>query len=111
MKYLLLLFHEKTAIDLTPEEEQEYLDFRDDARARLDGVSGEALQPARTASVVRVRDGKAMVTDGPFIETKEQLGGFFLLDCPDFETALEMAAKCPTSWTGSVEVRAVQEVG
>ena len=54
---------------------------------------------------------KQWCTDGPFIETKEQLGGYFLVDCPDLETALDLAAKCPTSWTGSVEVRAVQEFG
>src|SRR5438309_1168861 len=111
MKYMFLLFNEETAVDLTPEQSQEYSAFGDTAQLRVEQVAGEALQPARTARVVRVRDGKAMVTDGPFIETKEQLGGFFLFDCPDLQTALDLAAKCPAAWTGSVEVRAIQEVG
>ncbi len=66
---------------------------------------GEALQPNMTATTVSVRDGETVTTDGPFIESKEGLGGFYVLDCPDLDAALSWAAKCPGSWYGSVEVR------
>jgi hypothetical protein len=66
---------------------------------------GEALQPVQTATTVQVRDGKTLTTDGPFAETKEGLGGFYILDCKDLDDALVWAAKCPGSWYGRVEVR------
>ena len=70
-------------------------------------VSGEALQPAATATTVSVRDGKTTVTDGPFAETKEQLGGYYLLDCADLDEALKYAAMIPTAEHGRIEVRPV----
>jgi hypothetical protein len=70
-------------------------------------LGGEALQPHPTATTVRVRDGKTLTTDGPFAETKEGLGGFYVLDCRDLDEALSWAAKCPGAWYGSVEVRPV----
>jgi hypothetical protein len=72
-------------------------------------LAGEALQPTPTAKSVRVKDGKSSVTDGPFAETKEQLGGVYLLDVKDEGEAIEWAIKCPGAKTGTVEVRAVQE--
>jgi hypothetical protein len=68
---------------------------------------GEALQPVTTATTVRVRDGETMTTDGPFAETKEALGGFYLIEADDLDEALEMAAACPGAQFGSVEVRPV----
>jgi hypothetical protein len=69
--------------------------------------AGEALHPAQTATTVRVRDGETLHTDGPFAETKEVLGGFYLIDVPDLDAALDWAAKMPNIHYGSVEVRPV----
>jgi hypothetical protein len=71
--------------------------------------SGEALQPTSTATTVRVRDGKTLTTDGPFAETKEQLGGYYVVDCKDLDEAIEVAAKIPGASQGSIEVRPVME--
>ena len=70
-------------------------------------VSGEGLQPTSTATTVRVRDGEPLLTDGPFAETREQLAGFYLLDCGDLDDAVRWAAKIPSAARGSVEVRPV----
>ena len=68
---------------------------------------GEALQPTTTATTVRVRDGEALVTDGPFAETKEDLGGFYLFECQDLDEAIELAARIPGAQHGSIEVRPI----
>jgi hypothetical protein len=70
-------------------------------------VAGEGLYPTQTATTVRVRDGERSVTDGPFAETKEQLGGFYVLDCRDLDEAIEWAAKIPGAQAGSIEIRPV----
>jgi hypothetical protein len=70
-------------------------------------VGGNALQPPATGATVRVRDGRRQVEDGPFADTKEQVGGFILLDVPSLEAALDWAARCPAAATGAVEVRPV----
>jgi hypothetical protein len=70
-------------------------------------VAGEGLYPTQTATTVRVRDGERAVTDGPFAETKEQLGGFYVLDCRDLDDAIEWAAKIPGAQQGSIEIRPV----
>jgi len=70
-------------------------------------LGGERLQPTHTATTVRVRDGETMLSDGPFAETKEQLGGFYLVEADDLDDAIAMAAKIPAAETGSVEVRPV----
>jgi hypothetical protein len=69
--------------------------------------SGNGLQPPDTATTVRLRDDKRQVQDGPFADTKEQLGGYFILDVPDLDTALDWAARCPAAPGGSIEVRPV----
>ena len=74
-------------------------------------ISGDALQPTSTATTVRERGGEKITTDGPFAETKEQLGGYYLLDCKDLDEALGWAAKCPGVKEGSVEVRPVMVFG
>jgi hypothetical protein len=73
-------------------------------------VAAEALQPVDTASTVRVRNGRVMVTDGPFAETKEQLAGFYLIDARDLNEAIQVASKIPPAREGSVEVRPVREL-
>jgi len=110
MKYVLLFFNEKTARDLTPAEHDSWVAFQDQARRDVTEVAAQALEPAATATVVTVRDGKRLTMDGPFVETKEQLGGFFLIDCENLEAALALAARVPIARTGHVEVRAVYEV-
>jgi hypothetical protein len=72
-------------------------------------LGGEGLQPTSTATTVRVRDGEALTTDGPFAETREQLGGYYLLDCKDLDDAISWAAKIPGAADGSVEVRPVMD--
>ncbi len=73
-------------------------------------VAGEPLEPISTASTVRVREDKSNVTDGPFAETKEVLGGYYLLECRDLDEALECAAKIPTATWGSIEVRPIMDL-
>ena len=70
-------------------------------------IAGDPLQPINTATTVRVRDGKTQVLDGPFAESKEQLGGYYVIDVPDLDTALEWAARCPGAAYGAIEVRPV----
>jgi hypothetical protein len=72
-------------------------------------IGGAPLQPTSTATTVRVRDGKTMITDGPFAETKEQLAGFYILNCKDLDEAIAMAARIPDAVAGSIEIRPVIE--
>ena len=83
-----------------------------DKRLREDGVfvAGDALMPVETATCVRIRGGKTENMDGPFAETKEQLGGYYLLDCPDLDTALKYAAMIPVAEHGTIEVRPVMDL-
>ena len=84
-----------------------YRQFGIDAGERIQG--GNALQPTATATSVRVRDGERLVTDGPFAETKEQLGGYYLLECKDLDEAIEWAARIPGAQTGTIEIRPIME--
>jgi hypothetical protein len=84
-----------------------YLAFSDEVKKGGKYVHSAPLQPVATATTVRVRNGKTATTDGPFAETKEQLGGFYLLDCKDLDEAVELAAKIPGARLGSVEVRPI----
>jgi len=86
---------------------QQYGEFGEAAGAAGVLVGGNALEPVSTATSVRVRHGKSELIDGPFAETKEQLGGYYMLDCKDLDEALEWAAKIPTARYGTVEVRPV----
>ena len=86
-----------------------YRTFTDDIQRRGIMQGGEALQSTSTATTVRVRDGERIVTDGPFAETKEQLGGFYLLTCKDLDEAIDLAAKIPGAQHGSIEIRPVVE--
>lgn len=86
---------------------QGYMDFTETTKADGKFIAGDALQPVATATSVSVRDGKSITTDGPFAETKEQLGGYYLLDCTDLDEALKYAAMIPTAAYGRIEVRPV----
>src|SRR3712207_7735577 len=85
----------------------EYFTFTEGLRSSGRYVAGEALQPTNTATTVRVRGGKISTTDGPFAETKEQLGGFYLVEARDLNEAIQIAARIPSVRTGSVEIRPV----
>ena len=114
MKYLILVYaNEAIEANLTEAETnkmiQEYFVFADGLAGAKALITGEALKPVSTATTLRVRNGKVTHTDGPFAETKEQLGGFYLIEAPDLEKALEWGAKCPGAKTGSIEVRPVMD--
>jgi hypothetical protein len=84
--------------------------FADECRRRGVFVGGQPLHPETTATTVSVRDGRTLVTDGPFAETHEHLGGYYILDCRNLDEALELAALCPMAAVGSIEVRPIAEV-
>jgi hypothetical protein len=107
MKYLLLTYENEKRWEngYDPKEMTEYGQFSKEFAAEIQG--GNALKPTNTATTVRVRDGKRLVTDGPFAETKEQLGGFYLIEAPDLDAALDWARRCPAAGHGTVEVRQV----
>jgi hypothetical protein len=112
MKFALLIYEDETFWSRTPPEElgpmmEGYQRFGETAGERI--RSGEALQPTATATSVRVRDGERLLTDGPFAETKEQLGGFYVLECENLDEAIEWAAKIPGAQSGCVEVRPVMD--
>jgi len=112
MQYLLLIYgQESDWFNLTPTQnaamQQEYGQFSKEIAESGKHLGSNRLTPVASATTVRVRDGKRVVTDGPFAETKEQLGGYYLIDVPDLDAALSWAAKCPAASYGSVEVRAI----
>ena len=112
MKYLCLIYeNEKQWETLPPAESEaimgEYFAFTEGIRKNGKYIAGEALQPTGTATTVRVRNGKVSTTDGPFAETKEQLGGFYLIEANDLNDALQVAARIPSARMGSIEVRPV----
>jgi|1186.fasta_scaffold1110033_1 hypothetical protein len=114
MRYLLTIYDdESTWNDVTPEQSAQvmaaYGAFGQAAQSAGVLLGGEGLQPTSTATTVRVRDGEALTTDGPFAETREQLGGYYLLDCKDLDDAISWAAKIPGAQNGSVEVRPVMD--
>lgn len=86
---------------------EEYMKFTGDIRKAGNYVAGEALEPSTTATTVRVRNGKPVTTDGPFAETREQLGGFYLIEAKDLDEAIAIASRIPSARTGSIEVRAI----
>jgi hypothetical protein len=114
MQYLLLIYgDEKAGADVSKEQMDAVMaDYN--AYTEALGKSGlmragEALHPTSAATTVRVQNGKQVTTHGPFAETKEQLGGFYMIDCKNLDEAIEWAAKCPGARTGSIEVRPVMD--
>jgi hypothetical protein len=116
MKYLCLVYHEEAAIDALPDREYDAVvadvrAYREELRRGGHYVYSSPLQPVRTATTVRVHQGKVTVTDGPFAETREQLGGFYLIEAADMDEAVRLAAKMPPARLGCIEVRAIKELG
>jgi hypothetical protein len=114
MKYLLLIYeNEQSWNALTESERQqiygEYRKLREQLLSTGQFVTGSQLQPITTATSVRVRDGKELVTDGPFAETHEQLGGYFLIEAQNLDEATSIAARIPSAKTGTIEVRPLVE--
>jgi hypothetical protein len=112
MKYMLLIYAKGSERpDFTPDERQAamqaWMEFETEVAAAGLLVSNEALYPVTNATTVRVRDGKRLIADGPFAETHEQLGGYYVLDCKDLDEAIGWAAKMPGAKYGTVEVRPV----
>ena len=112
MKYLCLIYENEKNWETMPQSDaeaimKEYFAFTEDIRKSGKYVAGEALQPTPTATTERVRNGKISTTDGPFVETKEQLGGFYLIDAKDLNDAIQVAARIPSARLGSIEVRPV----
>ena len=114
MRYLLLIYTSEDGPEPSPDERaatmQAYGVFTENVKARGAYLGGEALEPTPTATTVRVRDGQTLTTDGPFAETKEALGGYYLLEADDIDTALDVAARIPAArMGGAIEVRPVAE--
>jgi len=113
MKYLCLIYDsESTWATMSKEQADalmgEYFAFTEAIRQSGQYLAGEALQPVQTATTVRIRNGKLSTTDGPFAETKEQLGGYYLIEAKDLNDAIQVASRIPSAKLGSVEVRPVQ---
>ena len=112
MKYVLLIYDdEKIWVSMSPDESgammHEYFAFTQAIRDGGQYRAGEALQPIATSTTVRVRNGQLQTTDGPFAETREQLGGFYLVDAANLDEAIAIAARIPSARIGSIEVRPV----
>ena len=114
MKYLCLIYEDETIWGTMPKEQSdammgEYRAFTNDIKKNGQYLGGEALQPTQTATTVRVRKGKISTTDGPFAETKEQLGGFYFINAKDLNEAIQIASRIPSARNGSIEVRPIME--
>jgi len=114
MKYLLMIYSDEHAFEVMSEDERHevyaaYDELMKDLAAKGHMLGGDELAPTSTATTVQVRGGERMVTDGPFAETKEQLGGYFLIDVDDLDAAIDIAARIPSVHSGSIEVRPIAE--
>jgi len=112
MQYLLLIYDSEKTLQAMSEAagaqmSADYMTFTKEIHASGHFKAGDALQPIHTATTVRVRDGKPAITDGPFAETREQLGGYYLIDAKDLDEATAIAARIPSAKTGSIEIRPV----
>ena len=112
MKYLLLIYMGENAMDQSDREHcyVESTQLAHDLKAKGQYLAANPLQPVATATCIRLRDGKRLVTDGPFAETREQLGGYFLIDAKDLDEAMAVAARVPAARVGTVEIRPVVEI-
>lgn len=116
MKYMCLIYDDETIWTRRSEAENgkvmaEYFAFTEAIRQSGNYVAGDPLQPTHTATTVRVRNGKTVPTDGPFAETKEQLGGYYIIEARDLNEAIAIAARIPSARDGSIEVRPIMNVG
>lgn len=115
MKYMLLVHHDEEAFNKISETKraqmlEESVQLTHQLHANGQYVNASPLHPASTAAIVQVRDGKPLITDGPFVETREQLAGYFLIEARDLNEAVRIAARVPGARIGTVEVRPVKEV-
>lgn len=114
MRYMFLIYSNESApMDITPEEEKAVMNAYGAFSAEVEAAgvhkASDALQWSSTATTVRVRNGKVLTTDGPFAETKEQLGGYYILDCKDLNEAIQWAGKIPGVKYAPVEIRPIME--
>jgi hypothetical protein len=114
MRYLVLIYGEESAMGDTPPEEmaaemKRWNDYTAWLQEKGWHLGGEALEPTSSATTVREQNGKILTTDGPFAETKEQLGGYYLIRCSNLDEAIEAASKIPSVGRGSIEVRPIME--
>lgn len=112
MQFLCLIYEAESLMSTRSDEENgkmftDYRSFTEAVKETGQLVAGDALQPTDTATTIRVRNNKTLITDGPFAETKEQLGGYYLLECASLDEAIEQAAKIPGAVFGSIEVRPI----
>jgi hypothetical protein len=115
MQYLMAIYGEERAVESMPREQMTeiinaYMAYTQALRDAKVLVGSNRLRPTSSATTVRVADGRTQVLDGPFAETKEQLGGYYLIDVPDLDAALSWAARCPAAGYGTVEVRPIWEM-
>ena len=115
MKFLCLVYHDEKNLDALSRAEwdalvQDHLAYDEELRQRGHFILGQALEPVRTAATVRVRNGKASITDGPFAETREQLGGIILIEARDLDQAVRLATDIPSARLGTIEVRPALEL-
>ena len=112
MQYMLLIYGDERATEAMPREQMTeiinaHMAYAQELKDAKVWVASNRLRPISAATTVRIRDGQTKVVDGPFAETKEQLGGYYLIDAPDLDAALSWAARCPAARYGTVEVRPV----
>lgn len=110
MKYMLLMYWNQSEMpEYTPEEQREvqrkWMDYNKEAQAAGVLIDTNGLSPAGSATTIRVRDGKTLITDGPFAETHEQMGGYYMLECADLDEAIRWAERIPAAKQGSIEIR------
>lgn len=115
MRYLCLIYQDEKIWETMPRSEAEavygeYFAYTEDIKSSGHYVGGNPLQPTSTATTVRVRNGQLSATDGPFAETREQLGGYYLIEARDLNEAIQVASRIPGARLGSIEVRPIQEV-
>jgi hypothetical protein len=115
LRYLCMVYNEEKMLNAMPRSEFQalvsaHLAYDDELRRSGHYLESAALEEEHAATIVRVRNGKMSVTDGPFAETKEQLGGFYLIEARDLNEAIQVASKIPSARTGSIEVRPVKEL-
>ena len=116
MKYMLLIHDDEKGLQALSDGDRrammgEYRKFTEEIRASGHYKAGSQLQPTRSATSVRVRQGKRLVTDGPFAETLEQLGGYYLVEAKDLDEAIALAARIPSVRIGTIEIRPLEEMG
>jgi hypothetical protein len=115
MKFMFMIHHDENVLDALPKGEMQALidsalEYTDEIRQSGHHIVSNALESSRTARTIRVHGGKVSTTDGPFAETKEQLGGFFLIEAKDIDEACEVASRFPPARVGTIEVRPVREL-